>query len=387
LSGNWQMLGKAEAYRVFFALAASWAALSVPIWHWRAFPLATLEWHISELVLGFVAALIAGYTLSACSAWSGRAPLRGGVVVALALLWLFARAVPMAAHPASEVVARHANAAIFLSVAMLVCREWLFGLRHGRSAVVPPLVMAVCLVLATSAVALRDLHPQLVLVPIWLVVAVGSRMLAAFLKAAAQRSGVPKIRPCWSLVHAALAMLGGAFVFWNNPAQLLPPALLLGTALSLAGFIASLCLKPLRDDALLLMMTLALSCIPVGLFIYACAVLGWLRMGPGTSGALHFIAIGGLACMGIAVMARASALRHPGYLKARRAAVIGFFCVLLAAFLRMSDALTLAATSWSLGWGLVLVAHLQACRQPVPHPVFSASSGKSPVATDLREQL
>ncbi|MBB4208308.1 NnrS family protein [Roseinatronobacter bogoriensis] len=373
MSGRWQMLGKAEAYRVFFGLAAAWAALSVPIWHWRALPQVTLEWHVSELVLGFVAALIAGYTLTACSAWSGRGPSRGGVIVALAMLWLGARAAMMVPHPQAEIIARALNAVIFATIAVLVCREWLYGLQHGRRAVVPPLVIGVCLVLGTGALVLQNLQPQFLLVPVWLVMAVGSRMLIAFLNAAAHRLGEQESRPNWPFIHAALVLLGVAFVVWDSAPPSFVAALLMSVALCLTGFITTLGLTPVRHDALLLMMTLALCCIPAGLFIYAGATLGWPTRGPGTSGALHFIAIGGLSCMGIAVMARASALRHPGYLKARRGAVIGFYCVFLAAILRMSDALSLAATSWSIGWGLVLVAHLQACRQPVPHPVFSAN--------------
>ncbi|MDD7972323.1 NnrS family protein [Roseinatronobacter alkalisoli] len=368
------MPGRAEAYRVFFGLAALWAALSVPLWHWGIAAHVTLHWHLSEMVLGFVAALIAGYALSACAAWSGRAPLRGGVVHVLALIWLCARAAALVAHPLSELVARGLNAAVFAIIAGLVLREWQHG---GRSAVVPPLVIVVCLLLAAAALFVRNMPPRMVLVPVWLVIAIGCRMLAAFLQAVADRASMPHFQPRWRLRHAALITLGAAFLFWDNGPPMIVSALLLGTALSLAGFMASLHLRLVRGDTLLLMMSIALGFIPAGLIIHALAFAEWTWNWLGTSGAFHVIAIGGLGGMGIAVMSRASALRCPGHLKARRCAVAGFFCVAMAALLRMSGALVPALACWSFGWCLVLVAHMQACRLPVPHPVFSTTSGSA----------
>lgn len=361
------MPGRVEAYRVFFGLAAFWAALSVPLWLWGVGP-QTAHWHVTETGLGFVAALIAGYSLSACAAWSGRAPVRGGVVLALALLWLCARAAWVAPPPLAEILARMLNAAVFAAIAALVWREWRHGLCRAQ---VPPFIIAVCLCLSVGALFVQGGQPQLVLVPVWLVVAIGSRMLAAFLDAAAQRAGARPDQPVWPLGHAALVTLGAALV----TSGILVPGLLLATSVLLAGFMASLPLRHVRGDALLGMMALALACIVIGLAMLGQAHLGWADAMPGASASLHLIMIGGMGGMGIAVMSRASALRMAGHLKARRGAVGGFCYVLLAGVLRMSDLLAPAAASWSLGWGLVLLAHVQACAQPVPRPIFSAKLG------------
>jgi uncharacterized protein involved in response to NO len=105
--------------------------------------------------------------------------------------------------------------------------------------------------------------------------------------------------------------------------------------------------------------------------LLALAHSGWAGA---PSGAVHLLMIGGMGGMGVAVIARSNAIRMPDRLKARRSAVAGFACVLLAALLRMADLTAPAAASWSLGWGLVLLAHLRGCAGPVERPIFSARS-------------
>lgn len=365
------MPGRAEAYRVFFGLAALWAAVSVLLWLWQSGPDLPLSWHVAEMGLGFVSALIAGYALSACSAWSGRAPLRGSLVLALAFIWLSARVAALVQPVSGASLPAMLNATVFAAIAGLVLREWLHGQRQGRSHAVPPFIIAICLTLGLGTLFAQGFHIGLILLPIWLVTLIGSRMLAAFLAAAGQRAGALDPLPFWPLAHAALVSLGAALVASGDGHGVIMPAQLLATSALLTGFMLSLPLRHLRRDVLLSMMALALACIPVGLRLLALAYSGWAGA-PG--GAVHLLMIGSMGGMGVAVIARSNAIRVSDRLKARRSAVAGFACVLLAALLRMADLTAPAAASWSLGWGLVLLAHLRGCAGPVERPIFSARS-------------
>ncbi|KAB2849547.1 MAG: NnrS family protein, partial [Hyphomicrobiaceae bacterium] len=66
-------------FRPFFLLAAAWAAAAVPLWLLMllgkvSLPtrMAPLEWHIHELLYGYVPAVIAGFLLTAVPNWTGR---------------------------------------------------------------------------------------------------------------------------------------------------------------------------------------------------------------------------------------------------------------------------------------------------------------------------
>ncbi|MYB11767.1 MAG: NnrS family protein, partial [Rhodospirillaceae bacterium] len=50
-----------------------------------------VAWHVHEILFGFVAAAMAGFLLTAVPGWTGRPPLRGLPLAALAALWLAGR--------------------------------------------------------------------------------------------------------------------------------------------------------------------------------------------------------------------------------------------------------------------------------------------------------
>ena len=85
-------------FRPFFLLGAVWAALVVAIW----LPMlagsldlpsafAPLEWHVHELVYGYVPAIVAGFLLTAVPNWTGRLPVTGTPLLLLVGLWVSGR--------------------------------------------------------------------------------------------------------------------------------------------------------------------------------------------------------------------------------------------------------------------------------------------------------
>jgi len=85
-------------FRPFFLGAAIWAALGILLWLPQYFGELTLptafgplDWHVHEMIYGYVGAVIAGFLLTAIPNWTGRLPVNGYALAALACLWLAGR--------------------------------------------------------------------------------------------------------------------------------------------------------------------------------------------------------------------------------------------------------------------------------------------------------
>jgi uncharacterized protein involved in response to NO len=85
-------------FRPFFLGATVWAVIAMLLWlpqFLGGLTLPTvmgpLDWHIHELLYGYVAAVVAGFLLTAIPNWTGRLPVTGAPLAALALLWLGGR--------------------------------------------------------------------------------------------------------------------------------------------------------------------------------------------------------------------------------------------------------------------------------------------------------
>ena len=71
-------------FRPFFLGGALWAALSVLLWlpqYFGELSLPTaftpLDWHIHEMLYGYVTAIVTGILLTASPNWTGRFPVNG----------------------------------------------------------------------------------------------------------------------------------------------------------------------------------------------------------------------------------------------------------------------------------------------------------------------
>ena len=85
-------------FRPFFLAGATWAAVGVLLWLFQYLgaitlptAMAPLDWHIHEMLYGYVPAIAAGFLLTAIPNWTGRLPVNGWPLAALASLWLAGR--------------------------------------------------------------------------------------------------------------------------------------------------------------------------------------------------------------------------------------------------------------------------------------------------------
>ena len=121
-------------FRPFFLAAGLWAAFGILLWlpqYFGAFTLPTyfgaLDWHIHEMLYGYVAAAIAGFLLTAIPNWTGRLPVSGGALAALALLWLAGRIAILFSAEIGGTLAATIDVAFLVTLAAVTGREIVAG--------------------------------------------------------------------------------------------------------------------------------------------------------------------------------------------------------------------------------------------------------------------
>ena len=121
------------AFAMGFWLLALGGALEIPG------SLAPLDWHVHELLYGFVPAIVVGYMLSIVANWSGRLPVRGGPRSLLLALWLAGRLALLSAPPGGFAVAAMIDSSFLLVAWALVAREVVRGRDRRAARLLAPL--------------------------------------------------------------------------------------------------------------------------------------------------------------------------------------------------------------------------------------------------------
>src|SRR5262249_27258862 len=136
--------------RPFFLAGAAWAALGVLLWLPQYFgeitlptALAPLDWHIHEMLYGYVAEVIAGFLLTAIPNWTGRLPVSGAPLALLAVLWLAGRVAILTSGRIGAPAAAATDLSVLAPLAAVALREIVAG-RNWRN--LRPLVVLAVLV-------------------------------------------------------------------------------------------------------------------------------------------------------------------------------------------------------------------------------------------------
>jgi len=121
-------------FRPFFLSAGVWAALSVLLWVPQYLALyvppmrfVPVDWHVHEMLFGYVAAAIAGFLLTAIPNWTGRLPINGVPLALLWLVWLAGRVAIATAAWIGEIPAAIVDIAFLALLAFVAAREIIAG--------------------------------------------------------------------------------------------------------------------------------------------------------------------------------------------------------------------------------------------------------------------
>ncbi|MDX2205896.1 MAG: NnrS family protein [Hyphomicrobiaceae bacterium] len=364
-------------FRPFFLFGAAWAALAVALWlpmlsgH-LALPthLAPLDWHVHELVYGYVPAVVAGFLLTAVPNWTGRLPVVGAPLTWLFSLWCAGRVAMLTSHWTSGLAAALVDMAFLAALIAVVAREIAAG-RNWRNLKV---VIALVLLLAGNGLfhleAAGAIHGGYgmrlgVATTVLLIMLIGGRIIPSFTRNWLARRAGTRLPVPFNLFDA-IAMIEGGLVLalW----VVLPSHPLTGWLAAVIGLVNLLRLARWAGDRtlaepLVLILHVAYAFVPLGFLMLALSVLFPGVLGP--SGALHAWTAGAIGLMTLAVMTRAS-LGHTGRpLTATPGIRAIYACALVSALARVLAAfglwrlpmLDLAAAAWVLAFGGFVVVY------------------------------
>ena len=308
-------------FRPFFLGAALFAALSVLIWvalfagkTQAAFLYSPREWHVHEMLFGYLPALIAGFLLTAMPNWTDRMPLRGVPLLLLFLLWLGGRllmALPWAGATPAAVV----DGAFLVLLATYVWREIVVARSWDRAPIGVLVSFFAGANILFHVAALRgmptDLPERLALsVMTMLLTIIGGRLAPTFTREYLADRNVSRLPEVFSQTDGgAIILVLVSVISWIIG----PESMWTGTVLFVAG-VASV-VRLFRwggwrtwKEPLVLILHIGYGWVALFLIALGASILG---VGFSPENAVHLLTTGAMGAMTLAVMTRAS-LGHTG---------------------------------------------------------------------------
>ena len=354
-------------FRPFFLSAGVFAALAVPAWIFIVtgaigshFLYAPREWHVHEMLFGFLPAAMAGFILTAISNWTGRVPVRGTLLVSLWVLWLAGRLMVSFPGPV-QVAAAVVDAAFLVALAAAVWHEVAAARMWNRSAIGVLIAFYATANILFHVLALRgsstDVAERAALsILLLLLTFIGGRVTPAFTaEYLAQEERVGHPASVSRLDGLSILLVMAAVLAWN----VRPEGPITGSFFLAAGAANLIRLARWQGwlawrEPLVWILSVGYGWVALALLALGGAVFGLLP----AANAVHVLTTGAAGAMTLAVMTRAS-LGHTG--RSRHAdgmTIAAYVLVNLGAVLRIvaptdtPTALTnlllvLAALGWS----------------------------------------
>src|SRR5262245_40927357 len=135
-------------FRPFFLLGSLYAGTAVLAWLAvlggqleLASTFAPRDWHVHEMLYGFVPAIVTGFLLTAIPNWTGRLPIQGFPLVTLLAIWIAGRLAIALSALTGWIAAAAIDGAFLPLVAAAAAREIVTGRNWRNLKVVAIVVM------------------------------------------------------------------------------------------------------------------------------------------------------------------------------------------------------------------------------------------------------
>jgi len=356
-------------FRPFFLGGAIWSVACIVLWIPQftgelalrtAF--APLDWHIHEMLYGYIAAVIAGFLLTAIPNWTGRLPIAGAPLMGLAALWLAGRLAILFSGFVGIALAAVVDIAFLATLALVAAREIVAGRNWRNLRVLAAIGVLIAGNVAFHAEVYRfgraDYGTRIgIAAAIMLISLVGGRIVPSFTRNWLARRDAGRLPAPFSrfdVVAIAVSLL--ALALWAA----LPQGPIAGLALIAAAIMQGVRLarwagERTAADRLVLVLHAGYAFVPVGFAFTGAAMLAPAI--PASIG-IHAWTAGAIGLMTLAVMTRAS-LGHTGHpLAAGRGTEAIYLLALGAAVLRMAAGVAgsmllmeLASAAWVAAFG------------------------------------
>ena len=372
-------------FRPFFLFGAVYAGAMIPLWLAvfagdASLPTAftARDWHIHEMLFGYVGAVIAGFLLTAVPNWTGRLPIQGSPLAVLFAAWVAGRLAVAFSGVIGWQLALAIDAAFLLLLAAAAAREIVAGRKWNNLKVVGIISLLAVTNIAFHAeahlggVAEYSTRIGIALV-VTLVCVIGGRIVPSFTRNWLARRQPGRLPVPFNRFDAIAMIAGvGAMIAW----VVAPSGRLVAGALGVAGLLHLVRLVRWAgyrtvSDRLVLILHVAYAFVPAGFLLAALSAMDLVAPSAG----IHAWTGGAIGSMTIAVMTRAS-LGHTGQaLSASVATQFVYASIVVAAMARICAALepahavpllTVAGLAWAaafLGFALVYAPLLCSARK------------------------
>jgi uncharacterized protein involved in response to NO len=337
-------------FRPFFLAGGLYAGLAILFW----LPLfygdidtrsvfVPVDWHVHEMLFGYLASVITGFLLTAIPNWTGRLPVQGLPLLALVLLWLAGRFAVFFSAGIGWLAAGVVDCAFLLAVAVSAATEIVAGRNWRNLKVLLPVTVLFAANAAFHAEAhfegVTDISRRLGLAAaIVLIMIVGGRIVPSFTRNWLVRENPGRLPvPIGRFDAVAIGVSALALAAWTFFAD----SATAGVALIIAAALTAIRLARWAGDRtwrdpLVLILHAGFACVPIGLFLAGLAALVPALVPPAAG--LHALGVGAIGTMTLAVMTRAT-LGHTGRdLEASSGTRLIYAAVLLAALARVCAA-------------------------------------------------
>ncbi|WP_256754267.1 NnrS family protein [Mesorhizobium sp. Mes31] len=382
-------------FRPFFLLGSLYAGAAILFWLPLFYGQITtssvflpVDWHVHEMLFGYLAAIMTGFLLTAIPNWTGRLPVQGLPLLALVLLWLAGRLAVFFSADTGWLVGAAVDCAFLLAVAAAAATEIIAG-RNWRNLKV---LLPVAVLLAANVMFHAEAHYQGISdisrrlglgAAVVLIMIIGGRVVPSFTRNWLARENQGRLpSPFTHFDAATIALSATALAAWAffPESNVTGGMLISGAVLNVMRLARWAGDRTLRDP-LVLILHVAFVFVPIGFLLAGLAVV--LPETVPSAAGIHAFSVGAVACMTLAVMTRAT-LGHTGReLRAGIGTCAVFVAIVLAAIFRIGAAfvpaeevlLHMSATSWVVAFlgyaalfGGMLVQPKLRARQPNKAP-------------------
>jgi uncharacterized protein involved in response to NO len=310
-------------FRPFFLAGSLWAAVAVALW----LPMLSgqlqlpsafspIEWHVHELIYGYVPAIIAGFLLTAIPNWTGRLPVTGTPLLVLFMIWLAGRIAVLCSIWIGSWLAAVIDLAFLGALGAVVAREILAS-NNTRNL---KILIVLALLLAGNAVfhleALLAIGGAFgsrigVSAAILLIMIIGGRIIPSFTRNWLVKQSAGRLPAPFDTIDIVIICISAAaLASWIIIPDHITTAVMSFLAVILNVYrLGRWAGERTFAEALVLVLHVAYAFVPVGFLLLALSI--WPSNIVVPSGALHGWTVGVIGLMTLAVMTRAS-LGHTG---------------------------------------------------------------------------
>jgi uncharacterized protein involved in response to NO len=308
-------------FRPFFLLGAIYAGLAILAWlpiFNGELALSTafgpIDWHVHEMLYGYLPAVVTGFLLTAIPNWTGRLPIQGTPLLTLVVVWLAGRVAVTFSAEIGWLAAAIIDVGFLVLVVAATAREIVVG-KNWRNLRVVGLVT---LLLAGNIAFHLEAHFSGsaeygarigIAAVVLLLVVIGGRIIPSFTRNWLARENPGRLPAPFARFDVAVILLSAVtLVLWT--AQ--PSGKITAAALAAAGALHIVRLARWAGDRtwrdrLVLILHVGYAFVPFGFLLAGAAAIDLVPADTGT----HAWMVGAAGTMTLAVMTRAS-LGHTG---------------------------------------------------------------------------